>query len=45
MVAADAAAAKLLGFEPKDIGHIRIAGEMKIGKVDLSGLSINRIKL
>jgi uncharacterized protein (DUF362 family) len=45
MVAADAASAKMLGFEPDDIGHIRIADEMKVGKKDLSSLSINRIKL
>jgi uncharacterized protein (DUF362 family) len=45
MVAADAASAKILGYEPDDVGHIRIADEMKVGKKDLSSLSINRIKL
>ena len=45
MVAVDAASAKLLGFEPETIGHIRIGHEMNAGTMDLSKLSINRIKL
>lgn len=45
MVAADAASAKLLGFEPDDIGYIKMAELMKVGRKDLSGMSINRIKL
>ncbi len=45
MVAVDAASAKLLGFEPESIGHIRIAHEMNAGTMDLGKLSINRIKL
>ncbi len=45
MVTADAASAKLLGFEPETIGHIRMADEMKVGPMNLTGLSINRIKL
>lgn len=45
IVAADAASAKLLGFDPSEIEHIKIAGEMHVGKMNLSGLSINRIKL
>lgn len=45
MVVADAASAKLLGFEPDDIGYIKMADQMKVGRKDLSGLSINRIKL
>ena len=44
-VAADAAAAKLFGVEPGDIRHIEIADRMKLGRMDLSSLSINRIKL
>jgi len=44
-VAADAAAAKLFGVEPEDIPHIRLAADMKLGSMDLSGLSINRIRL
>ena len=45
MVAADAASAKLLGFEPDDIGYIKMAEQMKVGRKDLSGMSINRIRL
>ena len=45
MVTVDAAAAKLLGFEPEAVGHIRIAHEMKAGTMDLARLSINRIKM
>jgi len=45
IVAADAAAAKLFGVNPKEIGHIRLADEMKLGVMDLSKLSINRIIL
>ncbi len=45
IVSADAASAKLLGFDPGEIDHIRIADEMHVGKMNLSGLSINRIKL
>lgn len=45
IVAADAAAAKLFGIEPKEIEYIKIADEMKIGKMDLSKLNINRIIL
>ena len=44
-VAADAAAAKLFGVEPADIRHIELAAKMQVGRMDLSGLSINRIKL
>ena len=45
MVAVDAAAAKLFGKEPEQIGHIRNADEMGIGSMDLSRLSINRIMI
>lgn len=44
-VAADAAAAKLFGVEPADIRHIELAAKMQVGRMDLGGLSINRIKL
>jgi len=44
-VAADAAAAKLFGAEPGDIRHIQLAAQMNLGRMDLSTLSINRIKL
>jgi len=45
IVAADAAAAKLFGKEPEQIGHIRIANAMGVGTSDLTGLSINRITI
>ena len=45
MVAADAAAAKLFGLEPADIPHIQLAAEMQLGRMDLNGLAIDRIKL
>ncbi|MFO7448247.1 MAG: DUF362 domain-containing protein [Ignavibacteriaceae bacterium] len=45
IVAADAAAAKLFGVEPETIDHIKIADQMKLGIMDLSKLSINRIKI
>jgi uncharacterized protein (DUF362 family) len=45
IVAADSASAKLLGFEPDEIGHIKIAHEMHVGNMNLSKLSINRIKI
>lgn len=43
MVAADAAATRLFGSEPEDIGHIKIADEMGVGTMDLSKLNIHRI--
>jgi uncharacterized protein (DUF362 family) len=45
IVAADAAAAKLFGVEPESISHIKIASDMKLGRMDLDKLSINRIKM
>ncbi len=45
IVAADAAAAKMFGLEPSDVGHIKIADSMKIGTMDLSKLSIKRVIL
>ena len=44
-VAAAAAAAKIFGAEPSDIRHIELATGMNLGRMDLSTLSINRIKL
>ena len=44
-VAADAAAAKFYGADPSDIRHIQIASGMNLGRMDLSALNINRIKL
>ncbi len=45
MVAADTAATKFLAKDPARIGHIRIAGEMNLGTMDLSKLNINRIQI
>lgn len=45
IVAADAAAAKLFGFEPDDIPYILIADEMGTGTMNLESLNINRIKM
>jgi hypothetical protein len=38
-------AAKLFGAEPEDIRHIELAAGMNLGRMDLSTLSIDRIKL
>jgi uncharacterized protein (DUF362 family) len=45
IVAADAAAAKIFGTEPEKIDYIRLAHEAGIGAMDLTKLSINRIKM
>lgn len=45
IVAIDAAAAKVFGLDPMDVGHIRIAHEMGSGNIDLDELNIKRIKL
>ena len=45
MVAADAAAAKMFGVEPDQIPYIKIAHEMKAGRMDLENLNIDRIKI
>jgi uncharacterized protein (DUF362 family) len=45
IVVADAAAAKLMGNEPEQIGYIRIANEMGVGTSDLTKLAINRITI
>lgn len=45
IVAADAAAAKILGVEPESINYIKIANELKIGNMNLDKLNINRIKI
>jgi len=45
IVAVDAAAAKVFGFEPEEIPYIKIADEMGIGTMDLSKLNINKLKL
>lgn len=43
VVAADAYAATLFGLKGTDIGHIRLAGEMGLGRTDLDGLRIEEI--
>lgn len=45
IVAIDAASAKILGREPKDIKHIQIGHDLKIGTMNLDALKIQRITL
>jgi len=45
IVAADAASAKLFGIDPVDVKYIKLAHEMKIGRMDIDKLNINRIKM
>ena len=45
IVAADAAAARMLSWEPSDIGHIRLAAEAGFGQIDLTKLNIERLVL
>jgi uncharacterized protein (DUF362 family) len=45
MVALDAAAAKLYGMKPEDLGFVRIASEMGAGQADLGKVKIKRITL
>ncbi len=45
IVAADAAAARLLGYEPAAIGHVQLAAELGFGRMDLENLNIARISL
>jgi uncharacterized protein (DUF362 family) len=45
IVAADAAAAKIFGSEPDTIPYIKMAHEAGVGNMDLTKLSINRIKI
>lgn len=45
IVAADAAAAKLFGHNETDIDYIKFANEMGLGTMDLTKLSIKRIKV
>lgn len=45
IVATDAAAAKMFGIEPEEVGHINIAHEMGIGNKNLGELNIHRIKI
>ncbi len=45
IVAADAAAAKLFGAEPANVFYIKLAHDAGLGTMDLTKLSINRIKM
>jgi uncharacterized protein (DUF362 family) len=45
IVAADAASAKIFGVEPATVAHIKLAADSGLGVMDLTRLSINRIKL
>ena len=45
IVAADAAAARVFGSDPENIGYIKKAGDMGVGNYNLADLNINRIKL
>lgn len=45
IVAADAAAAKLFGVDPANVPHIKLAHDAGLGTMDLTKLSINRIKM
>jgi uncharacterized protein (DUF362 family) len=45
IVAADSASARLLGREPAEIGHIRLAAEAGFGQIDLTKLKIERLVL
>jgi len=44
-VALDAAAARMLGREPADVGYIKIADGMKLGVMDLEQVDIRRFNL
>ena len=45
IVAADAAATKFFGWEPKDLKHVVLAEELGVGTADLDSLNINRINI
>ena len=45
IVAVDAAATKMFGLEPDQVGYIKIAHAMGIGQKDLSKIKINKIKI
>jgi uncharacterized protein (DUF362 family) len=45
IVAVDVAAAKLFGAEPANVSYIRLAHDAGLGTMDLTKLSINRIKM
>ena len=45
IVAIDTAASMMLGRQPSEIEHIRLAAEAGLGRMDLSNLNIERIKI
>ena len=45
IAAVDAAGAMMLGHQPEDIAHLRIAAEMGIGSIELDKLNIKRVAL
>ncbi len=45
IVAIDAAAARLLGHQPADVRHVRLAAELNVGTLDLNAVDIRRFKL
>jgi uncharacterized protein (DUF362 family) len=45
IVAIDAAGAKLMGIDPTNIGHIRLAAEAGVGRMDLDKLAIQRLSI
>jgi len=45
MVAVDAASTLIFGKKPEDVGHIKIAHQMKIGTMNLDSLKIKRVVL
>ena len=45
IVAIDAAAAKLLGHQPAEITHVKIAHGMRLGRMDLENVDVRRLKL
>ena len=45
IVAADAASARIFGVAPETIRHIKIAGDMRLGEIDVSKLNVNRIRV
>jgi uncharacterized protein (DUF362 family) len=45
IVAADAAATKLYGIDPSNVGHIKLAHDKKIGNMNLNELNIKRITI
>lgn len=45
LVAADAVGAKILGYEPLSISHLKLAQDMKLGNANLKEIEIVRIRI